>query len=63
MSKGGWQHKNLDQYGVEYEYLDPIAPKSRVSAISIEGLRYAILKMAVVIKARRGCESVIERFA
>lgn len=55
--------KNLDQYGVEYEYLDPIALNHRFPAISVEGLRYAILENGGgYLKARRGCESVVERF-
>lgn len=55
--------KNLDQHEVGYEFLDIRALTRRFTAISDEGLRYGILENGGgYLKAKRGCESVVERF-
>lgn len=55
--------KNLNQYSVGYKYLETRELTRQFPAISVEGLRYGILENGGgYLKARRGCESVVERF-
>lgn len=54
---------HLDKLGISYDLMDTTTLVKKYSCISPTGLNYAVLeKSGGYLRARRGCESVVEQF-